>query len=47
MNGPSYPNHFFFIAGTSGGVIDNPENIKVRTPGGWSDVQELGLRRGR
>ncbi|HEY7478257.1 MAG TPA: alkaline phosphatase family protein [Actinomycetota bacterium] len=29
-NGPSYPNHFFFIAGTSGGVIDNPENIKVR-----------------
>ena len=25
--GPSYPNHFFFIAGTSGGAIDNPENI--------------------
>jgi phospholipase C len=22
--GPSYPNHFFFIAGTSGGAIDNP-----------------------
>jgi phospholipase C len=28
--GPSYPNHFFFVAGTSGGVIDNPENIKTR-----------------
>jgi phospholipase C len=27
--GPSYPNHYFFIAGTSGGSIDNPENIKV------------------
>jgi phospholipase C len=28
--GPSYPNHFFFIAGTSGGAIDNPENIRTR-----------------
>src|SRR5919109_501408 len=28
--GPSYPNHFFFVAGTSGGVIDNPEGIKTR-----------------
>ena len=27
--GPSYPNHYFFIAGQSGGVIDNPENIGV------------------
>ncbi len=27
--GPSYPNHFFFVAGQSGGVIDNPENIEV------------------
>jgi phospholipase C len=27
--GPSYPNHYFLIAGTSGGAIDNPENIKV------------------
>jgi phospholipase C len=26
--GPSYPNHFFFIAGSSGGVADNPENIR-------------------
>ena len=25
--GPSYPNHYFYIAGQSGGVIDNPENI--------------------
>jgi phospholipase C len=30
-NGPSYPNHFFFVAGTSGGVIDNAENIQTRT----------------
>ena len=25
--GPSYPNHFYFVAGQSGGAIDNPENI--------------------
>ena len=31
--GPSFPNHFFFVAGTSGGVIDNPENIEVRREG--------------
>jgi len=30
VGGPSYPNHFFFVAGQSGGVIDNPENIEVR-----------------
>jgi phospholipase C len=24
--GPSYPNHLFFVAGTSGGVDDTPEN---------------------
>ena len=29
--GPSYPNHFYFIAGQSGGVIDNPENILSNT----------------
>jgi phospholipase C len=35
--GPSYPNHFFFIAGTSGGTIDNPENIGAKpTPDGGS-----------
>ncbi len=28
--GPSYPNHFFFVAGQSGGAFDNPENIEVR-----------------
>lgn len=28
--GPSYPNHLYFVAGQSGGVIDNPENIEVR-----------------
>ena len=28
--GPSYPNHFFFVAGTSGGAIDNPENIETK-----------------
>ena len=30
VGGPSYPNHFFFIAGQSGGVLDNPENIETR-----------------
>jgi phospholipase C len=28
--GPSYPNHYYFIAGSSGGVADNPENIRTR-----------------
>ncbi len=31
VGGPSYPNHLFFVAGQSGGVLDNPENIEVRT----------------
>ncbi|HEU4354173.1 MAG TPA: alkaline phosphatase family protein [Actinomycetota bacterium] len=30
VGGPSYPNHLFFVAGTSGGVLDNPENIETR-----------------
>ena len=31
--GPSYANHLWWIAGSAGGVIDNPENIEVkRTP---------------
>lgn len=34
VGGPSYPNHFFFVAGQSGGVLDNPENIEVRREGG-------------
>ena len=32
--GPSYGNHYYFIAGQSGGVIDNPENIEVHTVNG-------------
>jgi phospholipase C len=32
--GPSYPNHFYFVAGSSGGVADNPENIKIRQENG-------------
>jgi len=28
--GPSYPNHFFYVAGTSGGTVDNPENIRTQ-----------------
>jgi phospholipase C len=31
--GPSYPNHFFMIAGQSGGAIDNPENIETHVEG--------------
>ena len=46
VGGPSYPNHFFFVAGQSGGVLDNPENIEVRTDENGA-VQELGLRRRR
>ena len=35
VGGPSYPNHFFFVAGQSGGVLDNPENIETQAgPGG-------------
>ena len=46
--GPSYPNHYFFIAGQSGGVIDNPENIVTRSGQGRREaVQELGMRRAR
>ena len=30
VGGPSHPNHLFFVAGQSGGVIDNPENIETR-----------------
>jgi phospholipase C len=30
VGGPSHPNHLFFVAGQSGGVIDNPENIEAR-----------------
>lgn len=30
VGGPSYPNHFYFIAGQAGGVLDNPENIETQ-----------------
>jgi len=30
VGGPSYPNHFFLVAGQSGGALDNPENIETR-----------------
>jgi len=40
--GPSYPNHFFFIAGTSGGAIDNPENIKTRPLGEGTTFKSWG-----
>ena len=33
--GPSYPNHLYYIAGQSGGAIDNPENIKID----WVEVE--------
>ena len=32
--GPSFPNHFFSVAGTSGGALDNPENIETRVEEG-------------
>ena len=47
VGGPSYPNHFFFVAGQSGGALDNPENIETRTMTGRPNVQELGVRRRR
>jgi phospholipase C len=40
--GPSYPNHFYFIAGQSGGVIDNPENIRTRTLDDGSTFKSWG-----
>jgi phospholipase C len=29
QSGPSYANHLYSVSGTGGGVIDNPENIRV------------------
>jgi phospholipase C len=34
--GPSYPNHYYFVAGSSGGVADNPENIRIGREDGKS-----------
>ncbi|MGH2740710.1 MAG: alkaline phosphatase family protein [Actinomycetota bacterium] len=41
--GPSHPNHLFFIAGTSGGAIDNPENIRVRAYPDGRQVKSWGI----
>ena len=40
--GPSYPNHFYFIAGTSGGSIDNPENISTRPMANGASFKSWG-----
>ncbi|HET7237371.1 MAG TPA: alkaline phosphatase family protein [Actinomycetota bacterium] len=42
VGGPSYPNHFYFVAGQSGGVIDNPENIEVQVGGGGKRFKSWG-----
>jgi phospholipase C len=42
VGGPSYPNHFFFVAGQSGGTIDNPENIEVRIDDGNARFKSWG-----
>jgi phospholipase C len=40
--GPSHPNHLFFIAGQSGGAIDNPENIEVKRLQGGRVIKSWG-----
>ncbi len=42
VGGPSYPNHFFFVAGQSGGALDNPENIEVRFDDGNKRFKSWG-----
>jgi phospholipase C len=42
VGGPSYPNHFFFVAGQSGGALDNPENIEVREEEGGKRFKSWG-----
>ncbi len=42
MGGPSYPNHFFFVAGQAGGAIDNPENIETRPMEGGGRFKSWG-----
>lgn len=37
FGGPSYPNHFYFVAGQAGGTQDNPENIQTRIEGEGDD----------
>ncbi len=42
VGGPSYPNHFFFVAGQAGGVLDNPENIETRVEEGGGRFKSWG-----
>jgi phospholipase C len=42
VGGPSYPNHLFFVAGQSGGALDNPENITVRNDGPGKTFKSWG-----
>ena len=42
VGGPSYPNHFFFVAGSSGGTLDNPENILTRDDGNGKRFKSWG-----
>jgi phospholipase C len=42
VGGPSYPNHFFFVAGQAGGALDNPENIEVRVEEGGKRFKSWG-----
>ncbi len=42
VGGPSFPNHFFFVAGQSGGALDNPENIEVRFDDGNKKFKSWG-----
>jgi phospholipase C len=34
QSGPSFANHLWFVAGSAGGAIENPENIRVLREGG-------------
>jgi phospholipase C len=34
VEGPSFPNHLYFIAGQSGGAVDNPEFTGIKEEGG-------------
>ena len=42
VGGPSYPNHFFFVAGQSGGTLDNPENIEIKIEEGGRRFKSWG-----
>jgi phospholipase C len=40
--GPSFANHLWFVAGSAGGAIENPENIKVRREPGGKQFKSWG-----